>query len=375
MEQTNAVSRLPLSAFLPFEFVSDFEFRISDFILMLIVHAATALPASTQPACLAIGVFDGVHLGHQQVIRQMVTDARQHEARSVVITFDRHPNAVVAPDRVPPQVYSLPQKLRAIASLGVETTLLIHFDEPFSRQSGEEFIRGLARDFGRIHSVCVGSSFTFGHRRSGNVALLKQLGQELQFVVHGLAAVSLDGEPVSSTRIREAIRAGQLDQAGQMLGRACSLAGPVIRGDQLGRQLGFPTAYIDTTGLILPPNGVYAVHANVHGAPGFPSDSSGHSPTKGDGGGSKGEGARQSSTLSREDSASAETQRLKAVLNIGYRPTLKSAVPQLRVEAHLLDFNADLYGQELEITFIDKIREEQKFLSLPALKEQITRDV
>ena len=208
---------------------------------MRIIRSAKELTPAKK-VCLAIGVFDGVHLGHQQVIRQMVTDARQQEAHSAVITFDRHPNTVVALDRVPPLIYSLPQKLRAIAALEVDTTLLIHFDEPFSRQSGEQFIRGLARDFGQIHSICVGSAFTFGHKRSGNVALLKKLGTELGFMVHGLAAVSLDGEVVSSTRIREAIRNGQLDLAGQMLGRGYSLAGQVIRGDQLGRQLGIPTA-------------------------------------------------------------------------------------------------------------------------------------
>jgi riboflavin kinase/FMN adenylyltransferase len=261
---------------------------------MQILHAATDLSPGTQKVCLAIGVFDGVHLGHQQVIRQMVANALQQEARAVVITFDRHPNAVVAPDRVPPLVYSLPQKLRAIAALGVDTTLLIHFDEAFSRQSGEQFVRGLARDFGRIHSICVGSAFTFGHRRSGNVALLKKLGQELKFAVHDLAAVSLDSEVVSSTRIRETIRNGQLDLAGEMLGRGYSLAGPVVRGDQLGRQLGFPTANIDTTGLILPPTGVYAVHTTIRPTP-IPPE-------------------RESALLSH-----------RGVLNIGHRPTIESS--------------------------------------------------
>jgi riboflavin kinase/FMN adenylyltransferase len=301
---------------------------------MTIIHQAAELQRGAKGVCVAIGVFDGVHLGHQQVIRQIVTDAEQQEALSVAITFDRHPNTVVAPDRVPPLIYSLPQKLRAIAALGVDATLLIHFDEPFSRQSGEEFIRGLTRDFGRIHSICVGSTFTFGHKRSGNVALLKKLGQELNFPVHGLAAVSLDGEAVSSTRIREAIRSGELDQAGQMLGRGYSLAGLVVRGDQLGRRLGFPTANIETAGLVLPPTGVYAVHAAIQG------------------------------------------RTCRAVLNIGYRPTLQSGTPELRVEVHLLDFPGnDLYGEELELKFIDKIRDEQKFPSLEALKQQITRDI
>src|SRR3954454_5223754 len=138
---------------------------------MNIIRAATDLPSGHKKVCLAIGVFDGVHLGHQQLIRQMVMDARQEEALSIVVTFDRHPNTVVAPERVPPLIYSLPQKLRAIASTGADTTLLLHFDESFSRQTGEEFVHRLMREFGHLTSVCVGSEFTFGHRRSGNVAL------------------------------------------------------------------------------------------------------------------------------------------------------------------------------------------------------------
>jgi len=300
---------------------------------MTIIHAAGELNPGHLKVCVAIGVFDGVHLGHQQVIRQTVSDAEQQEGLAVVITFDRHPNSVVAPDRVPPLIYSLPQKLRAIGALGADTTLVIHFDPAFSRQSGEDFIRGLVRDFHHIHSICVGSSFTFGHKRSGNVALLKKLGEELHFIVHGLSAVSLDGQVVSSTRIREAIGGGQLDAASQMLGRAYSLAGQVVRGDQLGRKLGFPTANIDTAGLVIPPNGVYAVHAHVQG------------------------------------------KSYRAALNIGHRPTLENLAPRLRVEAHLLDFDGDLYGQEMEITFVEKLRDERKFPSLDTLKEQIARDI
>ena len=300
---------------------------------MKIIHAADELKPAGRKVCLAIGFFDGVHLGHQQIIRQTLTDARQHEAFALVITFDRHPNAVVAPHRLPPLIYSLPQKLRAIESLGADRLLLIHFDKAFSEQTGEAFIRGLARDLGRVQSLCVGANFLFGHKRSGNVELLKQLGAELKFAVHGLAAVSLDGKAVSSTRIREAIRLGDLDGASQMLGRAYSLAGTVVRGDGLGHQLGFPTANLDTAGLALPPNGVYAVHAEVRG------------------------------------------KRHRAVLNIGHRPTLQSPAPQLRVEAHLIDFAGELYGQELEVTFVEKLRPEKKFPSLADLRAQIARDI
>jgi riboflavin kinase / FMN adenylyltransferase len=300
---------------------------------MKIIRAASELGAADRKVCLAIGVFDGVHLGHQQIIHQTIADARQHDAIALVLTFDRHPNAVVAPDHVPPLIYSLPQKLRAIESLGSDTLLLVHFDRAFSEQSGETFVRGLARDLGQIQSLCVGADFTFGHKRSGNVALLRKLGQELGFSVHGLAAVSLDGQPVSSTRIREAIRAGDLDAASQMLGRAYSLAARVVEGDKLGHKLGFPTANLDTTGFVLPPNGVYAAHSTIRG------------------------------------------QTKRAVLNIGHRPTLQDPTPQLRVEVHLLGFTDDLYGEEMEVTFAAKLRDEQKFASLDELKTQIARDI
>ena len=300
---------------------------------MRVLRTASELQPAGRKVCLAIGFFDGVHLGHQQIIRQTVADARQHNAVSVVVTFDRHPNTIVAPQRAPALIYPLSQKLRVIGSLGADSLLLIHFDREFSQQPGEAFIRGLARDLGQLQSLCVGSAFTFGHKRTGNVALLRTLGTELKFTVHGLAAVSLDGKIVSSTRIRETIRAGELDAATQMLGRSYSVVGPVIAGDQLGRQIGFPTANLDVTGLVLPPHGVYAAHARFRG----------------------------------------ETQ--PAVVNLGLRPTLNNPQPQLRVEAHLLDFNGYLYGEEMELVFLEKLRDEQKFASLAALQEQIARDV
>jgi riboflavin kinase/FMN adenylyltransferase len=300
---------------------------------MRIIHDPQELKPAGRKVCLAIGFFDGVHLGHQQIVRQTLSDAKQHEAIGLVLTFDRHPNTVVAPNRLPLLVYSLPQKLRAIESLGAANLLLIHFDKAFSEQTGEDFVRGLARDLGHIQSLCVGASFVFGHKRGGNVELLRKLGAELKFTVHGMAAVSLDGRAVSSTRIREAIRAGDLDRVSQMLGRAYSLAGTVVRGDGLGHQLGFPTANLDATDLALPPHGVYAVHAEAGG------------------------------------------KSYRAVLNIGLRPTLQNPNPQLRVEAHLIDFAGELYGKEMEVSFVDKLRAETKFPSLAELRAQIARDI
>jgi riboflavin kinase/FMN adenylyltransferase len=300
---------------------------------MRVLHQPAEALSLGNKACVAIGVFDGVHLGHQQVIRQMIADARHHEAVAIVATFDRHPGVVLAPERAPRLIYPLRKKLEVIEATGADAVWLIPFDLSFSRQTGEQFIRALAAGLGRLCSVCVGGGFVFGAGRSGNVDLLRRLGAELHFTVHALAAVSLDGEIVSSTRIREAIRAGQFDAAGQMLGRAYSLCGPVVRGDQLGRQLGFPTANLDVSGLELPPGGVYAAHAAV------------------------------------------ESRVHRAVVNIGHRPTLRQAVPQMRVEAHLLDFDADLYGREIELTFVERLRDERQFASTAELRCQINDDI
>ncbi len=326
---------------------------------MNLIHTATALQPRGRPVCLAIGVFDGVHLGHQQIIRQTIADARQQEALALIVTFDKHPNAIVAPDRVPPLIYSRAQKLRALEALGGEALLEIPFDQPFSRQSGEQFIRSLAGDLGRVQSICVGADFVFGCRRSGDVALLRTLGRELGFQVHGMAQLALDGQTVSSTRIREAIAAGDFDAAGQMLGRPYTLAGPVVRGDQLGHQLGFPTANLDTSGLLLPPNGVYAAHVTRRTGV-APVSNQKESPAPAD-----------SETGNRRGPCPTH----HAVLNIGVRPTVQQPTPTPRVEVHLLDFNRDLYGEELEITFIAKLRAEQKFSSLEELKTQIAHDI
>ena len=299
-----------------------------------IIHCPTALKTRERKVCVAIGMFDGVHLGHQQVIRQTVADAHQHDAIALVVTFDKHPDAVVAPTHVPPLIYSLPQKLRALESLGCDAILLIQFDREFSRQPAEAFIRNLASQLGHLQSLCVGEDFVFGYKRIGNVALLEKLGAELQFKVRGIPPVSLDGKPVSSTRIRHAISVGNLEVASQMLGRPYSLAGKVIPGDQLGRELGFPTANLDVENLVLPPTGVYAASASVVGQATY-----------------------------------------RAVVNIGYRPTLQKTSPRLCFEVHLLDFAGELQGQELEVFLGEKLRDERKFPSLTALRDQIARDI
>jgi riboflavin kinase/FMN adenylyltransferase len=223
--------------------------------------------------------------------------------------------------------------LRAIEALGADSVLLIDFDKPFSELSGEQFVRKLRGDLGPIQSICVGENFYFGHQRGGNVDLLRRLGPELGFLAHGLPSVSRGGSVVSSTRIREAIQAGDFTTANGMLGRNYALCGKVVAGEQIGRTLGFPTANLEISGKAVPPRGVYSARARI----------------------------------------GAQTQ--KAVVNIGTRPTIEPAKPQLRCEVHLLDFDADLYGVELEVFFQQKLRAEQKFNSRELLQEQITRDI
>ncbi len=284
-------------------------------------------------AALAIGVFDGVHLGHQEVIRRMVCLAHARQAAAVVATFDRHPNAIIAPDRTPPAIQTPSQRLRVFAELGADATWLIRFDAAFSRQTGEVFVREMVRGFGRVIAICVGSGFQFGHRRSGDVDLLRRLGAEQGFLVEAVEPLTVNGQAISSTRIREAIRDGDLSTAGRLLGRAYSLAGRVVRGDQLGRRIGFPTANLDLSGLVLPPNGVYAVRAAV-GEAEFP-----------------------------------------GVMNIGRRPTVTDAEVLPRVEVHLLDAQLDLYDRELTVTPVARLRDEMRFASLAALQAQIGQDV
>lgn len=298
------------------------------------ILSEAGLPGMAQgPVCLAIGVFDGVHLGHRAVIRQTITEARRHGGAAVAITFDRHPAAIVAPDRRPPLLCPLWRKLEALAELGLDAAVVYPFDESFSRQSAAQFVDRLRTGFGALGSVTVGASFVFGHGRTGNLEELGRLGQHHGFEVHGLPPVEISGEVVSSTRLRELVAAGELDRVATLLGRRHTLAGEVVRGDRLGRQLGFPTANVDVEGLVLPPLGVYAGYATWQGC------------------------------------------RIPAAVNVGRRPTVDGTTSVIRVEAHLPGFEGDLYGRRMELDLHSQLRTEQKFPSKDALVEQITRDV
>ena len=344
---------------------------------MNVIHAPAELKAGPRPVCLAIGLFDGVHLGHQQVIRQAVGDAAQHGGISVVITFDRHPAAVLAPAHVQPLIYPPAKKMRVIAALGPDTACVIHFDKAFSEKTGEEFIGGLARDCRKLQSLSVGRAFAFGRGRSGNVALLNALGKELNFAVHALAEVSLDGQAVSSTRVRAAVRAGRFAQAAQMLGRPYTLCGRIIKGSGVGSGMGVPTANLELAGLLAPPTGVYAARAFVRGRSYVAAVNIGCRPTvAGVGPAMQGEARRSAAVIDRRYTSVGPANKGEADhLGGAAAPPYHSVAAPIQVEAHLLDFAGDIYGEEVELAFLKKLREEEKYASLAALGDQIQRDI
>ena len=288
---------------------------------------------NNQKVCLAIGMFDGVHLGHQKVLQNAINAASQSNAISVAVTFDQHPANIISPKNAPSLIQTQAQRNRSIELLGVDAILIIKFNEAFSRKSGKSFIQELAQGFGSIHSISVGNDFMFGHNRDGNFQLLQKLSQELNFLTYGLQPVKLNGQIVSSTRIRSALINGKIDDAKQMLGRKFSIEGPVVKGDGKGREIGFPTANIDTKNLILPPNGVYASYTKFNG------------------------------------------KTHKSLLNIGVRPTIIKPNPSIQVEAHILKFNENIYDQVIDIELVDKLRNEIKFESIEELKKQISCDI
>jgi riboflavin kinase/FMN adenylyltransferase len=297
-----------------------------------VLRSIADLSSVPGPLFLAIGVFDGVHLGHQAVIRRALDDAQCSSGTAVVVTFDPHPVRVLRPEQAPRLLTSTAHKLRLIRDLGISQQLVIHFDSVFAATPPEDFIRALAAASRPLREICVGFEWSFGKARAGNLALLERLGTELGYSEIGVPAVEIDGEIVSSTLIRRAVEAGDLQRAARLLGREFTLLGTVIEGDRLGRTIGFPTANLSAHNEQYPPNGVYAVEA-----------------LRGD-------------------------QRLQGVVNIGVRPTIKNASGERVLEVHLFDFDSDLYGEDLEVTFRQFLRPEQKFANLEALRAQIARD-
>lgn len=285
-------------------------------------------------AIVTLGQFDGVHRGHQALLARCVALAKKQGSTSVVVTFDRHPAAVVRPDAVPAVLTVLDRKIELLRRAGLDSLLVLRFDRARSEQSPEDFVRTVLVD--RLHAerVVVGGDFHFGHRRLGNTALLRQLGGRYGFDVETFPPVFFDDEPVSSTRIRRAITCGELDAANNLLTRPHELSGVVVAGDGRGRQLGFPTANVHVSStLCIPSDGVYA------GEYVFP------------------DGSAQPTAIS-----------------IGTRPTYYSE-GQCLVEAFVLDFDGDLYGQRTTLRFHHRLRGQKRFSDSTELIEEMNRDV
>jgi riboflavin kinase/FMN adenylyltransferase len=304
---------------------------------MKVLRSIPELAEVAGPVVLAIGVFDGLHLGHRAVLSRAQAEAVRIGARAVPLSFDPHPARVLRPEHPPLLLTGTGHKLRLLAALGFEQTLLLPFDTSLRDTAAEAFVKSLAAAARPLAAVCVGYQWSFGRGREGNLALLARLGAQLQFEEIGVPEVEWAGEPVSSTRIRNAIAAGNLELARQMLGRGYTVLGEVAHGRALGRTLGFPTANLALHSEQLPPNGVYAVRAKVLGDHG-------------------------------------RDLGLRGVANLGTRPTLDSGENRPLLEVHLFDFEADLYGQCVEVEFVCFLRGEFRFDSLALLREQIKQD-
>jgi len=288
---------------------------------------------------VTIGAYDGVHLGHQAVIAEVKRRAVAGGLASAVVTFDRHPAAVVRPESAPRLLTDLDQKLELLAATGVDRCLVIAFDEARSREPADEFVREVLVGCLGAKQVIVGEDFHFGHQRKGNVALLEEMGQDLGFEVVGLPLVDATGKPASegrasSTAIRHALVAGDLDGAARMLGRPYEVRGIVAHGDKRGRELGFPTANVSVPGdILLPADGIYA------------------------------------GWLQRADGA-----RLPAALSLGRRPTFYVEAHASLLEAHILDFEGDVYDEHVRVTFVQHLRGEERFERVEDLVAQMHRD-
>jgi riboflavin kinase/FMN adenylyltransferase len=300
---------------------------------MQVFRTFEELAKHSQRVCLAIGVFDGVHLGHQRVMGQARDDAWAADGTAVVLTFDPHPMRVLQPNKAPLLLTSTEHKLALIDKLGVGACLLLPFDKPFSLTPPEQFINTVARQTNQLQEICVGTRFRFGHDRAGDVRLMETLAPQYGFVAKEIKSVMLGEEMISSTAIRQHVLHGQLDRAAMMLGRTFSILGTVEPGDQRGRELGFPTANLNPHDEVLPPDGVYAVRVIIG------------------------------------------SEQFGGVVNIGIRPTFAGAQLLRVLEVHILDFTRELYGQNVEAFFLSKLRDEQKFASAEALKAQIAADV
>jgi riboflavin kinase/FMN adenylyltransferase len=296
------------------------------------VRLETLAPRGWPGPVVTVGNFDGVHRGHQVLVGRTVEAARRAGGTSVVLTFDPHPTRVLSPDRAPATLTTLAQKGELLTSLGIERLAVLPFTREVASHSPEEFARDVLAGALGARAVVVGESFRFGRGRRGDAARLEALGAGLGFSVEAVPPIVLDGAPVSSTRVREALQDGDVEVAARLLGRPAFVDALVVQGDGRGRMIGVPTANLEPDNELLPAPGVYAGRCRLP------------------------EGGTHS-----------------AVVNLGRRPTFGGG--RLTLEAHVLDFEGDLYGKRLRLSFEARLRGEERFATVAALVVQIHRDV
>ncbi len=291
-----------------------------------------ARPPRWQHPVLALGNFDGLHRGHIKIVERIRRVAAERGGTSLVLTFDPHPTRIVRPDKAPQLLMTEAQKLDMLQRLGVHGVAIVRFTQELSRWEPETFVRTVLVDWLRVAEVWVGADFLFGRNRSGNFSLLRVLGGQYGFRVEKIDPVRYKEFVVSSTRIRRLVAEGRVDEAGALLGHHFAIDGFVVEGAKRGRELGFPTANLETANELVPPSGVYATAASIDGVV-YP-----------------------------------------GVTNIGTRPTFGDATRTV-IETHLLDANHDLYGRSLRLAFVLRLRDERRFPDVDALRVQIQADV
>ncbi|MGK2953704.1 MAG: bifunctional riboflavin kinase/FAD synthetase [Thiobacillus sp.] len=298
---------------------------------MRITHGFSPLGT---PHAVTIGNFDGLHLGHKAMLTRLQEVARARDLPSCVLSFEPHPREFFAPEQAPARLSSLREKAECLQRMGIDRLHVFRFDRAFSALTAEAFIEQVLGRTLQAHYVLVGDDFRYGAKRTGDFALLKQAGEKLGFDAEFLPTVEVAGERASSTAVRQALAAGELEHAALLLGRPYSISGRVVHGDKLGRDIGFPTANIQLKHNRPPLMGIFAVE--VYGLDGEP---------------------------------------LPGAASLGKRPTVKNpdAVPVL--EVHLFDFNAEIYGRRVRVDFLRKLRDEEKYPDLDTLVAQIRRDV
>lgn len=281
---------------------------------------------------LTLGVFDGLHLGHQRIMKTVVERAEAVVAVSTAITFDPHPRSVLHPEQAPPMLQTLDQRLANLEHLGIEQTIVIRFDKEFAAQDAGIFLRDVVFERLQAREVYLGKGFAFGRDRGGNIELLRSMSRELGFLADEVDEVTLRGQRISSSLIRSLLADGRVNLARRMLGRPYGVEGQIVRGYQRGRTIGFPTANLKPRNRVIPRYGVYATAVLIGG------------------------------------------EWRRGITNVGIRPTFEDEdFPS--IETHIFDFDADLYGEVLRVRFLHRIRDERKFGGIEELKSQIERDV